>query len=110
MQGSFILEGYFDNGRATGFARWIFEDGICFEGKLKNFKCHGQGKKFIGNSMLRNGKEIVQEGNWINNVFQDDGQKTIEQTIERKAIMVKNALNTQARPKRKKLVQSINLK
>ena len=49
IQGAYILEGYFFDGQATGYARWIFEDGLCYEGQLLNFKCHGRGKKYCGN-------------------------------------------------------------
>ena len=69
IQGAYILEGYFLNGQATGYARWIFEDGLCYEGQLLNFKCHGMGKKSFGNQNLLNSKQIVKEGTWKNNVL-----------------------------------------
>jgi hypothetical protein len=47
-QGSYIIEGHFIKGQATGFARWIWEDGLTYTGHLKNFKCHGQGTKILG--------------------------------------------------------------
>ena len=63
VAGGYVLEGYFERGQATGFARWIWADGVCYEGNLKNFKCHGEGKKNMGNAY----KDMIQEGTWKNN-------------------------------------------
>lgn len=45
-----MIEGYFKKGQATGFARWMWADGLSFEGNLINFKCDGNGTRILGES------------------------------------------------------------
>mmetsp|Transcript_13654 Transcript_13654/g.21378 ORF Transcript_13654/g.21378 Transcript_13654/m.21378 type:complete len:119 (+) Transcript_13654:854-1210(+) len=46
--GAYVLEGYFKNGYATGFCRWIWADGVKYEGSLRRFQCHGEGHMIMG--------------------------------------------------------------
>ena len=48
VNGAYVLEGQFDNGTATGYVRWIWQDGLCYTGHIKNFKAHGNGKQILG--------------------------------------------------------------
>ena len=57
-----MLEGYFIDGKATGHARWLWADGLCFIGALKNYKYHGKGIKIMGDAY----KDIVYQGIWKN--------------------------------------------
>ena len=55
INGAYVLEGYFVKGVATGFCRWIWHDGLVYEGHLKNFKCHGVGKKILPSGEVKEG-------------------------------------------------------
>ena len=60
--GAYMLEGVFVKGLATGYARWIWNDGVCYQGTLNKFKCNGKGKKIMGKPY----QDIIQEGTWKN--------------------------------------------
>jgi hypothetical protein len=48
IHGSYIIEGYFSKGQATGYCRWIWNDGTCYTGTLKDFQTNGKGIKILG--------------------------------------------------------------
>ena len=50
IQGAYIIEGTFFEGKVSGYCRWIWHDGMYYCGFMKGFNCHGQGKKILGNS------------------------------------------------------------
>ena len=62
ITGSYILEGTFFEGKPFGYCRWIWDDGMYYVGHMKGFKCHGRGKKILGNSQ----KDVCYDGEWKN--------------------------------------------
>jgi hypothetical protein len=51
-----MIEGYFKRGQATGYARWIWADGLSYQGSLINFKCDGTGTRIQGD----NNKDVIE--------------------------------------------------
>jgi hypothetical protein len=56
------MEGQFKDGTCDGWVRWIWSDGLCYEGYVKDFKQEGKGILRHGNCY----KDIVSEGTWRN--------------------------------------------
>jgi len=90
IYGAYILEGYFDNGKATGFARWIWDDGVNYTGQLKNFICHGEGKMILGNAF----KDEVLEGKFEDGVINAKSKKETQMERNFKERMGKNLLES----------------
>jgi hypothetical protein len=44
MLGSYIYEGYFEDGRIKGYGRWIWSDGTVYEGEMNGLTMNGKGK------------------------------------------------------------------
>ena len=43
-----ILEGLFKDGKPEGFCRWIWDDGLCYTGQVKDYMCEGTGEMILG--------------------------------------------------------------
>ena len=46
--GVYIQEGYFHEGLLHGFGRWICDDGLMYQGQLKNEVFDGEGEMIMG--------------------------------------------------------------
>ena len=82
INGAYVIEGQFDNGTVTGYGRWIWQDGLCYQGHLKNFKAHGEGKQILGQSY----HNLVKRGKWENDKLIDGEikfeEKQVRQEVE----------------------------
>ena len=78
-----MIEGYFKKGKAKGFARWIWADGLSFEGFLDNFKQDGTGKRILGDQKKDVVETIVyKKGKIIKSFLENSETKKMRHQIE----------------------------
>lgn len=78
-----MIEGYFKKGKAKGFARWIWADGLSYEGFLDNFKQDGTGKRILGDQKKDVVETIVyKKGKIIKSFLENSETKKMSHQIE----------------------------